>query len=97
VPLNDGRAFHTHLVKAGLADYRTQPGCVSVQLWRRDADGWAHFLLTSIWTGMEAIKAYAGVIPDVAVIYPGDEAFDLVPDLCVTHYEVLVIERPDGS
>lgn len=38
---------------------------------------------------MEAIRGYAGESPDVAVLYPKDDAFGLVPDLTVTHYLVL--------
>lgn len=38
---------------------------------------------------MDEIRAYAGSTPEVAVVYPEDERFELVADRRVTHYEVL--------
>ena len=94
VPLEHATAFHLHLRETGVRDYRKQPGCVAVQVWRRDRDGWAHFVLTSVWDSMESIRRYAGDVPEVAVLYPGDEAFGLVPDTTVEHYDVLGTEEP---
>jgi hypothetical protein len=42
---------------------------------------------------MDAIRAYAGETPEVAVLYPGDDVYELVPDTTVTHYEVLSLEE----
>lgn len=92
VPLEHARGFHRHLLETGVADYRRQPACLDVQLWRRDEDGWAHFLLLSTWRDMDAIRAYAGQMPGLAVLYRGDEMFGLVPDTTVTHYEVLKLD-----
>lgn len=92
VPEAQAGAFHRHLLLTGVADYRAQDGCLEVRLWRRDAEGWAHFLLSSVWRDMAAVRAYAGETPEVAVLYPGDDAFGLVPDRDVTHYHVLDLE-----
>jgi quinol monooxygenase YgiN len=89
VPIKHAEGFQRHLIATGVADYRQQPGCLDVQLWRRDGHGWAYFLLLSVWVSMDAIRGYAGERPDVAVLYPKDDAFGLVPDLTVTHYGVL--------
>lgn len=93
VPLPHAAAFHRHLLATGVAAYRQQPACLEVHLWRRDADGWASFFLSSIWRDMDAIRAYAGETPEVAVLYPGDDMYELVPDTTVTHYEVLSLEE----
>lgn len=90
VPIEHATGFHQHLLTTGVADYHHQPGCIEVLLWRRDVDGWAHFLLSSLWIGMDAIRAYAGDAPELAVLYLEDHAFGLVPDTTVTHHEVLI-------
>lgn len=93
-PVEHADCFYQHLVETGVADYRRHSGCVQVQLWRRDSDGWAYFQLSSIWVSMEAIRHYAGDFPEQAVLYPGDDAFCLIPDKQVTHFDVLDILQP---
>ena len=93
VPLEHAEGFRHHLIATGITDYRRQPGCRTVELWRQDSDGWAHFLLVSKWTDLAAIRAYAGDGTETAVLYPGDEAFGLIPDRQVSHYELLSSER----
>jgi hypothetical protein len=89
VPIEHADGFYQHLLATGVADYRTQAGCVHIQLWRRDAGAWARFVLSSLRESMEAIRRYAGEAPEWAVLYPGDDAFGLVPDRTVAHYDVL--------
>jgi len=92
VPAEHAPGFHQHLLKTGVADYLRQPGCKDVLLLRRDEDGWTQFLLLSVWESMDAVRAFAGDDPNEAVLYPGDEAFELVPDGTAMHYSVLTIE-----
>lgn len=92
VPVDRAGAFHAHLLRTGVADYRAQTGCVAVRLYRKTLDGWAHFLLCSTWKDMDAIRNYAGSTPEAAVLYPDDDAFGLVPDRHVAHYEVLALD-----
>jgi hypothetical protein len=89
VPVDRADGFYRHLLATGIDDYRAQPGCVDINLWRRDADGWAIFTLTSLWHDLESVRAYAGDRPEQAVLYPDDEAYGLVPDLTVQHHAVL--------
>ena len=89
VPLRHAAGFAEHLRATGVSDYRAQSGCMTVTLLRRDHNGWAEFELTSLWSDRRAIAAYAGHDIDGAVLYPGDEAFELVPDRTVTHFEVV--------
>ncbi len=85
-PLRHADGFHRHLLETGVADYRNQPGCREVCLLRRDSGDIAHFMLLSFWESMDAIRAYAGEKPEIAVLYDGDEAYGLDPDLFVSHY-----------
>lgn len=93
-PIAQAEAFTEHLMATGVADYRAQPGCREVRLWRQARDGWTWFTLVSLWTDMAAIAAYAGEEPSRAVLYPGDERFGLVPDLEVEHHELIAAEPP---
>jgi len=88
VPLEHGSGFHRHLLDTGVRDYQRVSGCLEIKILRRDAEGWAHFLLFSVWESWDAIRAYAGDAPETAVLYPDDERFGLVPDLTTSHYEV---------
>lgn len=88
VPLECAESFHQHLLNTGVRDYGRQAGCIEIKVLRRDAEGWAHFLLFSVWESWDAIRAYAGDVPEKAVLYADDERFSLVPDLTVAHYEV---------
>ena len=92
VPLDRAAAFERHLARTGIADYRTQPGCSDIALWRREADGWAVFTLVSTWRDLASIRAYAGSDPTAAILYPDDDRFALVPDRTVTHHELIRID-----
>jgi hypothetical protein len=99
VPLTHAAGFYRHLLQTGVEEYRQHPDCSEVKLLRRDINGWAHFLLLSFWTSMETIRAFAGDQPEKAVLYPNDNAFGLIPDEIVTHYEVVPAtpEHSEGS
>ncbi len=95
VPLEYATRFHRHLLETGVKDYRKQSGCTEIKLLRRDADRWANFRLISVWTSMSAVHAYAGQEAEIAVLYPGDPEFGLIPDAGATHYDVLSLESAD--
>jgi hypothetical protein len=57
----------------------------------RDVNTFAN-VTTERWMSMDAIRAFAGDTPEVAVLYPGDDAYGLIPDLIGTHYEVSSLE-----
>lgn len=89
VPQEHAEGFRDHIAATAAAEFRAQPGCIDVALWRRDEGDWAIFTFVSTWRDMDAIRAYAGPDPTRAVLYPGDEAFGLVPDPIVTHHELI--------
>lgn len=88
--LAHAEGFTRHLEATGLADYRAQDGCTSAYLLRRDEDGIAHFLLVSLWESLNTITAYSGPDLDLAVLYPGDEEFEVDSDTQARHYRVVV-------
>lgn len=93
VPLEKADAFAEYLCRTGIADYKRQAGCHDVRLMRHDSNGWAQFLLQSHWVDYGSIEAYAGANSEIAVLYPDDEAYDLVADLRVTHYEIVPLPK----
>lgn len=87
MPRSRADDFTRHLAATGIADYRAQPACLGAELWSRDEGERVRFTLVSRWTSREAIIAYAGADWERAVLYPGDDALGLEPDLRVTHFE----------
>jgi heme-degrading monooxygenase HmoA len=77
-----------YLKETGLADYRSTPGNHGVQVLLRTSDGRTLFTLISYWESMDAIKAFAGDEPEVAVFYPADDDFLLDRELEVEHHDV---------
>ncbi len=92
VPRVHADAFHAHLLRTGVADYRAASGCRAARVWRRhESEGWTRFVLVSLWDSEGDAERYARERPgaNTAVLYAGDEAFGLEPDRHVTHYDVL--------
>jgi heme-degrading monooxygenase HmoA len=55
---------------------------------RRDVDGKTEFVMFTLWDSMEAIQAFAGDEPEVAVFYPEDDRYLVEREETVSHYEV---------
>ena len=79
----DGDAYADYVAATGLAGSPPTPW-----LLRRDVGGKTEVVTLSMWDSMEAIKAFAGEDPDVAVFYPEDDRFLVERDEFVSHYEV---------
>lgn len=84
--------YTQYMRKTGVAGQRTTPGNRGSMIWRRDDGEQAEFLVISLWETLEAVKAFAGERPDVAVYYPEDEKYLLELEPHVVHYEVPVYE-----
>ena len=90
VPAAKADAYFAYLQRTGIPDYQRTPGNRGVYVFRRVEGGEAHFLLTSLWDSLEAIRAFAGDDLERARYYPEDTAYLLELEPKVTHYEVLV-------
>jgi heme-degrading monooxygenase HmoA len=42
---------------------------------RRDIDGKTEFVMFTLWDSMDAVTAFAGERPEVAVFYPDDDRY----------------------
>jgi hypothetical protein len=85
VPTESADAFRAHLEKTAVRDYE-RSGAFDVRILRRVDGRFTHFLVQSSWEKMSAITAFAGPDPDIAVLYPDDDVYGLVPDRHVVHY-----------
>ena len=90
VPTSQADAYFHYLQRTGLADYAATPGNRGVFVFRRAEGETTHFLLTTFWDSLEAIKRFAGEDYERARYYPEDDAFLLEREPTVTHHDVLM-------
>ena len=88
VPASKADAYYAYLLRTGLADYRATPGNRGLLVQRRIEGDVAHFLLTTVWDSLDAIKRFAGEDYEAARYYPEDDDYLLERDDHVSHYEV---------
>ena len=75
--------------RTGMAGYRATAGNLGAQLLTRDLGGGRTELITlSWWTGLDAIRAFAGDDVEAAKYYPEDAGFLLEYEPTVQHYEI---------
>ena len=89
VPAAKADAYLDYLKDTGLADYARTPGNRGVQVLRRVDGDVAHFVLTSFWDSLDAVRAFAGDDVERARYYPADDDFLLEREPRVAHHEVL--------
>ncbi|HEY4828599.1 MAG TPA: hypothetical protein VIH85_17620 [Solirubrobacteraceae bacterium] len=90
----DGDAYAEYMADTGLAGYVGTPGNRGAWMLRRDVGDKTEFLMFTLWDSMDAIKAFAGEDPEVAVFYPEDDRFLVERDESVSHYEVARTAQP---
>ena len=65
------------------------PGFVDASIQRRELSRGVEFVVVTRWASMEAIRKFAGVDPEIAVVPSKVEAMMLEFDNRVRHYEVV--------
>jgi len=90
VPAAKADAYYDYLTRTGLADYLATPGNRGLLVQRWVEGNVAHFLLTTFWDSVEAIKRFAGEDYEVARYYSEDDGFLLEREPRVSHAEVLL-------
>jgi heme-degrading monooxygenase HmoA len=97
VPAAKADRYHAYLLRTGLADYSVTPGNRGVQVFRRTEAGVTHFVLTTLWDSLGAIRGFAGDDYTRARYYPEDDDYLLDREPFVLHYEVLADREPRRS
>jgi heme-degrading monooxygenase HmoA len=90
----DSDRYAKYVEDTGLRAYSETPGNLGALLLRRpvgDAnEANTEFLVVSFWDSMDAVKRFAGAVPEKAVFYPEDDQYLVRRDLSVDHFEVVV-------
>ena len=86
----DTHDYYALLLRTGIPDTQATPGNrgILVQQWTEGEV--SHFLFTTLWDSIEAIKRFAGEEFERARYYPEDDAFLLEKEPHVTHTTVLM-------
>jgi heme-degrading monooxygenase HmoA len=72
-----------------VAGYRATPGNRGVWMLRRDReDGITEYTMLTLWSSLDAIKAFAGDDISVAKFYPEDDRFLVERDTFALHWGV---------
>ena len=78
--------------KTGVKQHRRTPGNHGSMILKKLDGDEAEFLVVSLWESLDAVRAFAGERPEVAVYYPEDEKFLLEFEPEVRHYQVAVAD-----
>ena len=73
--------------QTGVPDYKSTPGNLSVEIWRRIERDVCHFWTVTKWDSYESIRKFAGEDLEKAKYYPEDERYLLEFEPTVTHCE----------
>jgi heme-degrading monooxygenase HmoA len=82
-------AYPRHFHEKVVPELRDVPGFAGAQLGRRQIDGKTEFLVLTRWQSMNAIRAFAGIDVEKAVVEPDAVAALTDFDANVRHYEVI--------
>jgi hypothetical protein len=95
---SDRDAYAAYIRRTGGDDYRSTPGNMGWQMVFRDlGDGTSEVATLSWWTGLEAIRAFAGEDYARARYYPDDDRFLLDRPPNVDHFDVAEGSGPLAS
>lgn len=79
--------------ETGVADYKSVPGNLSVEIWRRVEGDVCHFWTVTKWDGYDSIRKFAGDDFEKAKYYPEDAKYLLEFEENVIHCETFAFEQ----
>ena len=82
-------AYPKHFREKVIPELRQVPGFAGAQLARRQLDDKIEFLVLTRWRSMDAIRAFAGIDVEKAVVEPDAVAALIEFDGRVRHYDVV--------
>jgi heme-degrading monooxygenase HmoA len=89
VAATDADAYADYMLETGVPGYKSTPGNRGVYMLRRISEAGCEFVMVSLWSSMDDVRAFAGDDVEQAVFYPEDDKFLVERDLRVRHYEVV--------
>jgi len=93
----DAEEYLRHQGDTGVREYRETPGNLGVLVLRRSRGDLIEVSTLSLWTSMDAVRAFAGDDPERARFYPGDDDLLAQKDSHADHYEVVSADLGPGS
>jgi heme-degrading monooxygenase HmoA len=90
----DSDRYASYIEATGLRSFAETPGNLGALLLRRPptetGEPGTEFLVVSFWDSLDAVKRFAGDVPEKARFYPEDDGYLVRRDLTVDHFEVVV-------
>ena len=75
------------VIDAGVSDYKSVEGNLSVEIWRKVEGDVCHFWTVTKWDSYESMKNFAGEDLEKAKYYEDDSRYLLEFEPTVEHYE----------
>lgn len=88
VRAEDADAYAAYMQETGVRDYAETHGNRGVFMLRRELGGRCEFVMLTLWSSLDAVKAFAGEDYEKAVFYPEDDRFLIERDERARHFEV---------
>jgi len=85
--LQSADAYQTHVTMVVLPKLIAIAGYLGVRVLRRETLGEVEFLVLTEWASWDAIRSFAGVRPEVAVVESAAKALLTYADEHVQHFE----------
>lgn len=95
--LTEAQAYPKHLLQSIRPKLEQLAGFRGLYLLRRREPEEIEFLVLTFWESMEAVRAFAGEQPELAVVEPEARAALVRFDRTVQHYEVLAAPDVTGN
>lgn len=93
VPAQHAESFFRHLLATGVADAAATDGYLGATVLRRKEGEGVRLTLLTLWRDAESVRRFAGDDAIAAVLYPGDEEFELDPDLTASQHDLVFDQR----
>jgi heme-degrading monooxygenase HmoA len=98
-PRRHREGFLMHLALTGVREAKAKPGFLGHKTLERLCEtcptgisSSVEIALVTYWESWQAVQGFAGPDPERAVLFPGDDRYEIIPDKHVRHYEVLEME-----
>jgi heme-degrading monooxygenase HmoA len=89
--------YHRHATERVFPSLTKLRGHQGAYLLSREVDGQVEFLAVTLWDDIDAIMAFSGQAPEVAVVEPEARAVLSRYDEFARHYQVYCAPRPAGG
>lgn len=87
--VEDAETYARYMGETGVEGLSGTPGNEGVFMLRRIEGDRAEFVVISLWSSEDAIRAFAGGDISVAVFFPEDDRYLIERELTATHYQVV--------